>query len=146
MAVISDISLWQLFKHLSQWLGNLSRAKQQRQRESIEALRAVIVAARHTQAYLRQLDDTGRQAHATEAKLAALWTELGFRLSDLGLAKLAKRCDIRGRYWANPDTLDKDFLKRADIGLERMEQMALQLLAEIEPARNRSRKTGPKNR
>jgi len=144
MAVISDISLWQLFKHLSQWLGNLSRAKQQRQRESIEALRAVVVAARHTQAYLRQLDDTGRQDHATEAKLAALWTELGFRLSDLGLAKLAKRCDIRGRYWANPDTLDKDFLKRA--GLERMEQMALQLLAEIEPARNRSRKTGPKNR
>ena len=142
MAIVSEVSLWQLFKHLSQWLGNLSRAKQQRQRESIEALRAVVVAARHTQAYLRQLDDTGRQDHATEAKLAALWTELGFRLSDLGLAKLSKRCDIRGRYWANPDTLDKDFLKRADIGLERMEQMALQLLAEIEPARNRSRKPG----
>jgi hypothetical protein len=146
MALVSEVSLWQLFKHLSQWLGNLSRAKQQRQRESIEALRAVVVAARHTQAYLRQLDDTGRQDHATEADLATLWTELGFRLGDLGLAKLAKRCDIRGRYWANPDTLDKDFLKRADIGLERMEQMALQLLAEIEPARNRSRKTGPKNR
>ena len=138
--MISDASLWQLFRHLSQWLGNLSRAKQQRQRESIEALRAVVVAARHTQAYLRQLDDTGQQNHATEAQLAALWTELGFRLSDLGLSKLAKRCDIRGRYWANPDTLDKDFLKRADIGLERMEQMALQLLAENEPAHNRSRK------
>ena len=138
--MISDGSLWQLFRHLSQWIGNLSRAKQQRQRESIEALRAVVVAARHTQAYLRQLDDTGQQNHATEAQLAALWTELGFRLSDLGLSKLAKRCDIRGRYWANPDALDKDFLKRADIGLERMEQMALQLLAEIEPAHNRSRK------
>ena len=142
MAVVSEVSLWQLFKHLGQWLGNLSRAKQRRQRESIEALRAVVVAARHTQAYLRQLDDTGQQNHATEAQLAALWTELGFRLSDLGLSKLAKRCDIRGRYWANPDTLDKDFLKRADIGLERMEQMALQLLAEVEPARNHSRKPG----
>ena len=142
MAVVSEVSLWQLFKHLSQWLGNLSRAKQQRQRESIEALRAVVVAARHTQAYLRQLDDTGQQDHSAEAKLAALWTELGFRLNDLGLAKLAKRCDIRGRYWANPDTLDKDFLKRADIGLDRMEKMALQLLAEIEPARNHSRKPG----
>jgi hypothetical protein len=140
--VISDASLWQLFRHLSQWIGNLSRAKQQRQRESIEALRAVVVAARHTQAYLRQLDDTGQQDHATEAQLATLWTELGFRLSDLGLSKLAKRCDIRGRYWANPDTLDKDFLKRADIGLERMEQMARQLLAKIEPARNRSRQPG----
>jgi len=140
MAMISDTSLWQLFRHLRQWLGNLSRARQQRKRESTEALRAVVVAARHTQAYLRQLHDTGKQQHATEAHLAGLWTELGFRLGDLGLAKLAKRCDIRGRYWANPDTLDEDFLERADIGLERMEQMALQLLAEIEPVRKRSRK------
>jgi hypothetical protein len=138
MAVISDISLWQLFRHLSQWLGNLSRAKQQRQRESIEALRAVVVAARHTQAYLRQLDDTGKPDHAGEAQLATLWTELGFRLSDLGLSKLAKRCDIRGRYWANPDELDEEFLQRADVGLERMEQLARSLLADIEAGRNRS--------
>jgi hypothetical protein len=141
MAPISDISLWQLLKHLSQWLGNLSRAKQQRQRESIEALRAVVLAARHTQAYLRQLEDTGNQDHATEAKLAGLWTELGFRLIDLGLTKLAKRCDIRGRYWANPNNLDTDFLQRADIGLERMEQLARQLLAEVEAAPNRAGKS-----
>lgn len=141
MAPISDISLWQLFKHLSQWLGNLSRAKQQRQRESIEALRAVVLAARHTQAYLRQLEDTGNQDHATEAKLAGLWTELGFRLIDLGLTKLAKRCDIRGRYWANPKNLDADFLQRADIGLERMEQLARQLLAKVEAAPKRGGKS-----
>jgi len=141
MAPISDISLWQLLKHLSQWLGNLSRAKQQRQRESIEALRAVVLAARHTQAYLRQLEDTGNQDHATEAKLAGLWTELGFRLIDLGLTKLAKRCDIRGRYWANPNNLYTDFLQRADIGLERMEQLARQLLAEVEAAPNRAGKS-----
>jgi hypothetical protein len=137
MAVISDISLWALFRHLGSWLGNLSRARQQRKRESIEALRAVVVAARHTQAYLRQLEDTGHRDHATEANLAGLWTELGFRLIDLGLAKLAKRCDIRGRYWADPDTLDADFLRRADIGLERMEQLARQLLAEIETEQSR---------
>jgi hypothetical protein len=142
MAVISDASLWQLVKHLHQWLGNLSRARQQRKRESIEALRAVVVAARHTHVYLRQLQDKGQHDHATEAQLAGLWTELGFRLGDLGLTKLAKRCDIRGRYWANPDTLDEDFLQRADIGLERMEQMALQLLIDIEPARKRSHKPG----
>ena len=141
MAPISDISLWQLLKHLSQWLGNLSRAKQQRQRESIEALRAVVLAARHTQAYLRQLEDTGNQDHATEAKLAGLWTELGFRLIDLGLGKLAKRCDIRGRYWANPKNLDADFLQRADIGLERMEQLARQLLAKVEAAPKRGGKS-----
>ena len=66
-------------------------------RESIEALRAVIVAARQTQAYVRRLEDTGRQDHAEEARLAELWTELGFRLGDLKLDRLAKRCDIRCR-------------------------------------------------
>jgi hypothetical protein len=137
MAVISDISLWALFRHLGSWLGNLSRARQKRKGESIEALRAVVVAARHTQAYLRQLEDTGQQNHATEANLAGLWTELGFRLNDLGLTKLAKRCDIRGRYWADPNILDADFLQRADIGLERMEQLARQLLAEIDAAHGR---------
>ena len=132
MAVLTDISLWELFKHLKQWLNNLSRANRERQKQSIAALRAVIIAARQTQAYLRLLHDTALQDHAQEAKLSEMWTELGFELTDLGLSKLAKRCDIKGRYWANPDRFSNDFLQKADVGLERMEQLARQLVAEIE--------------
>lgn len=132
MAVITDISLWELIKHLKQWLTNLNRASNARQRQSIEALRAVVIAARHTQAYLRLLNDTLNQDHAQEAKLSEMWTELGFRLTDLGLSKLAKRCDIKGRYWAEPDQFDSEFLQKADVGLERMEQLARQLLAQVE--------------
>jgi hypothetical protein len=132
VAVISDISLWELFKHLRQWLGNLSRAGSDRKRQSIEALRAIVVAARHTQVYVRQLEGSGRQDHATEAQLAEMWTDLGFRLTDLGLSKLAKRCDIKGRYWAYPDQFNNDFLQKADVGLERMEQLARQLIASID--------------
>ena len=94
MAVLTDIGLWELIKHLKQWLTNLSRARNERQRQSIEALRAVVVAARHTQAYVRRLNDTASQDHSQEAKLSDMWTELGFRLDDLGLSRLAKRCDI----------------------------------------------------
>ena len=132
MAVLTDISLWELFKHLKQWLINLSRANRERQRQSVAALRAVVIAARQTQAYLRLLHDSALQDHAQEAKLSEMWTALGFELTDLGLTKLAKRCDIKGRYWANPDRLDSDFLQKADVGLERMEQLARQLVAEIE--------------
>lgn len=132
MAVITDISLWELIKHLKQWLTNLKRASNARQRQSIEALRAVVIAARHTQAYVRLLNDTLNQDHAQEAKLSEMWTELGFRLTDLGLSKLAKRCDIKGRYWADPDQFDSEFLQKADVGLERMEQLARQMLAVIE--------------
>jgi len=132
MAVLTDISLWELFKHLKQWLVNLSRANRERQGQSIAALRTVIIAARQTQAYLRLLHDTALQDHAQEAKLSEMWTELGFELTDLGLSKLAKRCDIKGRYWANPDRFDCDFLQKADVGLERMEQLARQMVAKIE--------------
>lgn len=135
MAVISERILWELFRHLKSWLANLQRAGNERKRQSIDALRAVVVASRHTRAYLRGLQDTARQNHAEEARLAGMWTELGFRLSDLGLAKLAKRCDISGRYWSDPARLDDDFMQKADVGLDRMEQLARQMIAEVAASR-----------
>jgi hypothetical protein len=128
LALITDISLWALFKHLSQWL----RAGSERKRESIKALRAVILAARNTGVYLRKLNDGAKQDHEQEAKLSQMWTELGFVLKDLGLGALAKRCDITGRYWADPTQFDQEFLQRADVGLARMEQLARRLVAEID--------------
>ena len=132
MALITDISLWALIRHLGQWLTNLRRAGNERKRQSIEALRAVIVAARHTGVYLRKLNGGAKQDHAQEAKLSQMWTELGFVLQDLGLGALAKRCDITGRYWADPAQFEREFLEKADVGLARMEQLARQLVAEIE--------------
>ncbi len=132
MALITDISLWALIKHLGQWLTNLRRAGNARKRQSIEALRAVILAARNTGVYLRKMNDGAKQDHAQEAKLSQMWTELGFVLQDLGLGVLAKRCDITGRYWADPAQFDREFMDRADVGLVRMEQLARQLVAEIE--------------
>lgn len=123
--------LWELVKHLKQWLVNLDRAGEQRKRESITALRAVTVAARATRVYLRRIADTARADHAEEARLSEMWTGLGFKLQDLGLGTLAKRCDITGRYWADPSQFDHEFLDKADVGLERMERLARQLLAEI---------------
>ena len=135
MAPVSDSLLWELFRHLKTWLGNLQRASDARKRESIDALRAVVVAARHTQVYLRRLRDTAKPDHAEESRLAGMWTELGFRLADLGLAKLAKRCDISGRYWSDPQRFDDDFLRKADVGLERMEHLARQMIAEVGSSR-----------
>ncbi len=132
MSLISDSLLRELFRHLRAWLSNLQRAGVARKRESIDALRAVVIAARHTQVYLRKLSVDGSQDHREEAKLAGMWTELGFRLGDLHLTRLAKRCDINGRYWADPEQFDAEFLHKADVGLQRMEQLARQMIAEIE--------------
>ena len=40
MPVITDISLWELIRHLRRWLANLARAGSERKRASIDALRA----------------------------------------------------------------------------------------------------------
>ena len=132
MAITTDISLWVLIRHLGRWLTNLSRAGKARKSQSIKALRGVILAARGTKAYLRKLKQSAIPDHAREAKLAEDWTRLGFELKDLGLGDLAKRCDISGRYWSDPEQFDDSFLERADVGLKRMEQLARQLVAEIE--------------
>lgn len=123
--------MWDLLKHASSWLANLGRASSERKQQSIKALRGVITAARETAVYLRQMQETGSHCHATEARLAVLWTELGFALQDIGIDKLAKRCQITGAVWADPQRYDAAFLQKADVSLEKMEKLAHQILAQI---------------
>lgn len=52
MEPITGDILWELVKHLKQWLINLSRASDERKAQSKVALRAVIIASRNTAAYL----------------------------------------------------------------------------------------------
>mgnify|MGYP000043008109 FL=1 len=131
MAEISAGLLWDLFKHARSWLVNLNRAGERRKRESKEALRGIILASRQTAVYLRQLEDSGRRDHEAERRLSTRWTELGFELEDLGIGKLAKRCQIAGKHWSDPDHYDRDFLEKADISLDRMERLATEILHQI---------------
>lgn len=123
--------LWDIFKHVRVWLGNLGRANRERKLQSVRALREVITAARETAVYVRQLEETGRPDHGTERHLAVRWTELGFALQDLGIDKLAKRCQIKGKQWANPKHFDREFLRKADVTLERMERLASEILRQV---------------
>lgn len=131
MEKISAGLLWDIFKHGRSWLANLQRAGDARKQQSIKALRDIILASRETAVYIRKMNDTTTRDHDTERHLALLWTELGFALKDLGIDKLAKRCQISGKQWSNPHHYDEDFIAKADISLDRMEQMAQQILHDI---------------
>ncbi len=120
-----------LLGHLKRWLANLRRAGAPRRAESVRALQNVVRAARETAVYLRQRRDTGNTDHARERELAVLWTDLGFELDRLGVRGLAKRCDVSGRYWADPEGLDPDFLDRAGVRLDEMEKLARTLLKSV---------------
>ncbi|MDH5384651.1 MAG: hypothetical protein OEY18_08090 [Candidatus Aminicenantes bacterium] len=114
-AVELSVSEWlTIITHVKKWVTNLLRAKSERKRQSKDALRAVIKAVRENTIYLRILREGRQKSIARERKLSLLWTELSFRLEDLGLEKLANRCSIMGRYWADPAVFTQDFLDTAD--------------------------------
>ena len=131
MDAISSKTLYELFKHGLSWLSNLKRANEQRKQQSVKALRSVITASRETAVYMRQLNESGKRDHSIERHLALLWTDLGFALEDLGLNKLATRCQIKGKHWSDPSHYDEEFLGKADVSLDRMERMAKATLREI---------------
>lgn len=113
-----------IITHIKKWVTNLLRAKSERKKQSKEALRAVIKAVRETTIYLRNLRVGNQKSLEKERELSLLWTELSFKLEDLGLKKLANRCSLKGRYWADPVAFNKTFLNRADIRLSDIEQLA----------------------
>ena len=129
--VVTAISLWELVKHTGSWVTNLKRAKDTRKKESVEALRKVVIAARQTSVYIRQLKDTGERSHQRESELSILWTELGFALEDLGISKLSKRCQIQGKEWTASEQADRKYLEKAGASLEKMELLANKVLREI---------------
>ena len=129
---MAELTLWELFRHAGRWLSNLHRAGQARKQESVDAVRELVSIARETAVYLRQINETGRHDHAMERRLTTGWTRLGFKLKDLGLTKLAKRCQITGKHWANPGHYDDEFLRKADISVERMEKLGLGLLQKLD--------------
>ena len=129
---MSNLTLWELFRHACRWLVNLHRAGRERKQASIGAVRELVSLARETEVYLRQINQSGQHDHATERRLTTGWTNLGFKLKDLGLTKLAKRCQITGKHWSNPRHYDDEFLHKADVSVERMEKLALKLLHQLD--------------
>lgn len=140
----------ELAAHVVRWLSNLGRARASRQRESLRAVNRVTALMRKSTAYHRGRA-AGRQNFDMEAVLAEQWSLLAHELQELGLAALAKRCDVMGRYWADPATLSPEFLDQADISFQSVERLAADLAARIqaggtptEGSRRRDRRQSPR--
>jgi hypothetical protein len=125
-----------LIRHVKQWLANLSRAGDQRKNQSKQALRAVLLAVRETEAYVTDLVDGHPPSRPREREIALRWTALSFELEDLGLNKLAKVCQIKGKYWATrkkdgSSAFTEDFLRKAGTRLADIERAAQVELARL---------------
>ena len=84
--------------------------------EAVEALRAVVVAARGTRVYLRELADSGRRNHARETELVETWTRLGFVLTPVPETHLC--CGSAGTYSLTQPALSRQLRDRKVAALE----------------------------
>ena len=128
---VTESTLKALLANLGRYLANLARAGRQRKEESRKALQGVIRATRRTQVYLRALNAKGKRDYEKEERLSDTWTKLSFELRKLGVKALAKRCDIAGGYWSDPDKFSDEFLKKAKARLQDLELEARALLAKL---------------
>lgn len=120
-----------LLTHVKKWVSNLLRAGQARKEQSRDALRSVIRAVRETEIYVRHLNEGGEKSIDTERQLSFRWTDLSFALEDLALDGLAKRCRIKGQYWADPSRFDREFLDKSGTKLSEVERVTLLALKQI---------------
>jgi hypothetical protein len=129
----SASSLLSLSKFLLQWLQGLSHASEARKVRCIDAIDRVIAATRETQRYCTERDRAEVDSQK-EGQLASMWTDLSFELERVGVKKLAKRCDVKGRYWGargSQEKFSEEWLNQADITLEAVAQLARRIKAEI---------------
>ena len=131
VSAVTETALKNLLSNLGRYLANLARAGQKRRNESRAALQGVIRATRQTRVYIRELDARGKRDFAKEERLSDTWTKLSFELRKLGVSALAKRCDIAGGYWADPDQFSAEFLAKARVRLGDLELEAKGLLAKL---------------
>lgn len=128
---VTESVLKGLFANLARYLANLARAGATRREESRKALEGVIRATRRTRVYARELGASGKRDFGKEERLSATWTDLSFELRKLGVDALAKRCDIAGGYWSDPEKFADDFLDKARARLQDLELEARTLLARL---------------
>lgn len=120
-----------ILTHVKKWVSNLLRAGEKRKQQSRQALRSVIRAVRETEIYVRHLKEGGEKSIDSERELSFRWTDLSFALEDLALDALAKRCRIKGQYWADPSRFDREFLDKAGTKLSEVERVARLALNQI---------------
>ena len=142
MPTVGIAELLPLITHVKKWVTNLLRAKAERKKQSKRALRNVIRTVRKTSIYLRSLREGEKKSIKTEGELSDTWTELSFSLKDIGLKKLADRCDIKGEYWAEFASINEADVKLVKGRLKDIENLARASLKELEKKSRREKGKG----
>jgi hypothetical protein len=112
------------------WFGLLRKDKLERSERERRAIKALYEALNETCLYFRRLDRphlarskrVGKEFTRyvqTEEALSRLWREASVELRDVNPG-LARRCYLKGNYWADRDGWSDDEVRKANIKLKRL--------------------------
>lgn len=126
---ISKNKYYEMIEGVFEWLKSLDSTSEKKRKDSVDALRSVVLAIRETSNYLNSKDTNN---YIIEKKLSNSWTELSFKLKDLDMSMLAKKCFLKGKYWSNPEDYNSKNISQSVISLDMMEHLATKQLKAIE--------------
>jgi len=91
------------------------------------ALSRILRALNQTKAYIADQVSGAPQDRKREEELSMAWTRASGELWGID-DDLARRCELKGEYWANPASWEPADVERARIGIDQVSEEARSLL------------------
>lgn len=116
-----------VFQHIITWLKLATDEKKRSNEDYKKALLSVYFAANETKTYMATVKRRKKPDARREAELSRMWTQAAVEIRELD-AELAKKCLLRGDYWADPTAWTQDELDQAKISLKEIFDRSRELL------------------
>jgi hypothetical protein len=117
----------EILNGLSNLLGPIATATNERSKMKDEALRSISFALDETYLYYRDIEHGNLPNRDKEAMLVRYWSAaaIGLRHFDANLAEI---CDKKSEYWIKPDNYSQNDIKELGIGLNNVRQVYRKML------------------
>lgn len=116
-----------LFDRILATLGLLREGKKRRTEKIDNALFALSTALTETRAYIADRENGKRRNRKREFDIARLWHAAAIPLRVID-KRFAARCFLKGSYWMQPDTWEKNRIKQSGIAIDQVYKETRELL------------------
>lgn len=125
--MLEPTTAFTLFDKILAGLGLLREGQKTRNEKTDHALLALYVALTETKSYIESREKGKRRNREREFELARLWHNASIPLRAID-KEFANRCFLKGSYWLEPDTWDKERIEDTGIAINSVFDATRQLL------------------
>jgi len=125
--MIETAAALDLFDKILAGLGLIREGRKQRTERIDQALLALYAALSETKMYIAERERGKRRNKKREYALARLWHRASVPLRAID-EQFADRCFLKGSYWMDPDTWDKQRIESTGIAIDAVFEATRKLL------------------